>query len=386
MDSFIALPGQPLRPHSTFPWQASAAATPQQIADFTALSGVSPTNLRVCSLVCDVSDDDPVLADLQAKWDADSDADPRPLRDFTLYQPAGIAYPESPSANMIRGFASSETLIYRFAAEPRFGLTRLTLTLLVSDMLDDVHPVPTLTDLVEIITSRDPGSGRGIYDDGDKKWFRFSVRLPPEMSGNVTDGWTDPTGRIHVIIQQSQYMQTWANDMCRPVAGSTPITLEDGTVCYLCESLQPVDVRAKKFDVVFEHFKSASYIDYQRDRDITGIYSMGTLISLPAYPYSIPSDISALVADLETAGFPGATVTTTATRWTLTIPDVVAYDYSYRMTLTIDPPQESRNQLGETIWITNLQCHLQNLRIDAGFGESYDRPSGQFFRARITLD
>jgi hypothetical protein len=376
---------QGLSKSSSWPWQADAAATPAQEAAFLALSGQAPQNLRVFTLIRDVQPDDPLIADLQAKFDADSAASPRPLRAFSAYLPAGFSLPDAEPSAGIRAWSSSSVLFYTYTSQPRFDLVRITVVLLVSAMESTTHPVPSPADCVEINVSIEPGNGIGPYDDGTQKWFRFKVRLNPDMTGNATDGWTDPGGSLRVEIQQSLDLQTWNMGQVRSVTGATPETESDGTISYLCESTVPFDWRQKMVDMVIRQQPHWFYVDYQRDRDITELRLDGATIPLPNYPYSIPSDISALTADLASAGYPGCSVDYDPDTWALTIPDILVSDYTVDAMAAIDPPQEYINSFQQTDYYYGWTARMENVRIGSGFSNGYTRPKRQFFRAKVSI-
>ena len=124
----------------------------------------------------------------------------------------------------------------------------------------------------------------------------------------------------------------YSNDLVNWTAGKfvdapTPvIEREDGTREIWCRALNPVDAAVKTGALVCE--STASNGD-ARNNPITSVMLGGTLLALPRYPYSFPTDASKLQADLIAAGFPGTVVTaTSATVWRISVPSVNYIAYS----------------------------------------------------------
>lgn len=370
-----------------WPWQAGAIHTTGPVhAEYESLTGDAPggpvaryrTTRRFLST-------DPAATALADQCAADTAASPRPARPLTIVVAPGQRPPGLAAAagwRVLTGTAVLRSVRQTTAGDYTYITTD---SLIAGGELDDLE-TPDIKNGVYIDVEQSATTGVGVHDDGERKWFRFRVFLPPGMEGDPAAGWTDAGGLVRVRVQHSQTLTEWAYNQVRRVAGADPEPLADGRESWLCESLVPYDWRAKLVDIVIEQRPALYMVDYQRDRDITGISIGTTAITLPAYPYSIPGDIAALVADLDTAGYPGCTVTYDATSWKLTIPDIVVTDYMLTSFAAIDPPQEWINALGEHVYFDGWYGRQENVRIGSdGSGGDYVQPKGQFFRAAVTI-
>ena len=113
----------------------------------------------------------------------------------------------------------------------------------------------------------------------------------------------------------------------------------------------------------------------------------GASISLPGYPYAIPSQAATLQADLITAGHTGAVVRLFADTWTIFIPDrdTVLAAREFQITFTpADPRPEFDMFGGQTTNQDNLVSGISsNLRATAS-GATLSEAEKQFARFKIT--
>lgn len=288
------------------------------------------------------------------------------------------------------------------------------------------------------------------FDDAtDAKWFEVGFRSPEILSGNASAGWTDPRGYVRLELQSSVDLQNWAMGQFVDCA-STAISNGDGTFDYWSRCIIPhhweavlvdltvtsdrsgksitaisvmlaavalsgfpyampadaarlqTDLRAAGYTGATVTSTSAaltatarnhtvdgtsSLVVMQSGSTVTSVTSGGTSISLPSFPYALPTDRAALQADLRTAGFTGAVVMLHADSWEVTLPDRSATGVNREFSLTIDPGDPFKvwdffgTYLGENPAAT-VDGTSGNVRNPAG-APLLER-SSQFARMRIT--
>lgn len=238
------------------------------------------------------------------------------------------------------------------------------------------------------------------FDDAtDAKWFEVGFRSPEILTGNASAGWTDPRGYVRLELQSSADLQSWAMGQFVDCA-STAIANADGTFDYWSRCMIPhhweavlvdltatsdragksitgisvmlaavalsgfpyampsdaarlqTDLRAAGYTGATVTSTSAaltatarnhtvdgnkSLLVIQSGSTVTSVTSGGTSISLPSYPYTLPSARASLQADLRTAGLSGAVVMLHADSWEVTLPDRAASGADREFSLTIDP-------------------------------------------------
>lgn len=136
----------------------------------------------------------------------------------------------------------------------------------------------------------------------DAFWFEFGFRMDHQLSGNAAAGFTDAGNYFRLDLQQSTDLQTW--HMGKFVPAPVPVTNNgDGTWTYWSRSTQPIWY----YNIIVDLTISSD----RYGKSITEI-SIGQIpVSLPRYPYAMPSQAALLQTDLRANGYPGATVTST---------------------------------------------------------------------------
>lgn len=164
-----------------------------------------------------------------------------------------------------------------------------------------------------------------VVSDAGQKWFEFMWLSPEPVTGNAAAGWTDLGYYCQLRVDYSNDLVNWS--VGKFVDAPTPvIEREDGTREIWCRALNPVDAAVKTGALVCE--STASTGD-ARNNPITLVMLGGTLLALPRYPYTLPTDAANLQADIIAAGFPGTIVTaTSATVWRISVPSVNYIAYS----------------------------------------------------------
>jgi hypothetical protein len=143
--------------------------------------------------------------------------------------------------------------------------------------------------------------------DSAGEWFEFGFTAPEELTGNAATGWTNAAGEISWEIEASETLTTWAEDEMVDAA-VTGIEHVNGTVTYWSRWTVP---RLWKYVMIDVTAGSDRY-----GKSITAISLFQTEVSLPNYPYAMPSQAAALQTDLRAAGYTGALVTTTSGTFT----------------------------------------------------------------------
>ena len=141
-----------------------------------------------------------------------------------------------------------------------------------------------------------------VADETDGLWFEFGFTAPEELVGNAETGWTDQAGEISWKIEASNDLLEWVDDEMVDCA-VTAIDNMDGTFTYWSRRVVPLVWREVMVDMTVGSDRYG--------KSITAIELFRTAVSLPNYPYAMPSQASQLQTDLRAAGFTDATVTTT---------------------------------------------------------------------------
>ncbi len=140
-------------------------------------------------------------------------------------------------------------------------------------------------------------------DEAAATWYEFGFTAPSELVGNATTGWEDAPGEISWKIQSSETLTEWAEDEMID-ATVTAIDNLDGTVTYWSRWTVPLVWKYVMIDLTVGTDRYG--------KSITGISIFQTAVSLPNYPYAMPSQAAALQTDLRAAGYTGALVTTSS--------------------------------------------------------------------------
>lgn len=140
-----------------------------------------------------------------------------------------------------------------------------------------------------------------IVVDDEASWMEIGFLSAAELIGNPTDGWVDPGHYVGIFAQNSVDLAEWKDGSFIESPTGAVVDNGDGTFWYWCRSTLPQFWKTQVGDNV------ASSNRY--GKSITAIKLGGVLVSLPRYPYTMPSQAAILQADLRAAGYTAATVT-----------------------------------------------------------------------------
>ena len=157
-----------------------------------------------------------------------------------------------------------------------------------------IYPVDPVEELPPLIVR--------TVEDSDGLWGEWGFRTEFVLTGNAAAGWTDPSGRWSFVLLASADLQTWRLAQFTDCPGN-PTTAEDGSNEYWSRFIVPL-------------YWSETMIDFTLSTDrygksITGISVLRTAVGLTGFPYVMPADKTRLQTDLRSAGFTGATVSST---------------------------------------------------------------------------
>lgn len=143
---------------------------------------------------------------------------------------------------------------------------------------------------------------RTVRDTGGF-WFEFGFRVDTALTGNAAAGFADAGNYVALSIEHSLDLQTWSLGKFLPAPVDPVIDNEDGTYTYWSRCIEPIT-----WANVMVDFRSAST---RYGKSITSISIFNEHVVLPRYPYAMPSQAALLQADLRSAGYDGALVTST---------------------------------------------------------------------------
>lgn len=150
-----------------------------------------------------------------------------------------------------------------------------------------------------------------MTEDAVGHWLEVGFRSSELLAGNAADGWTDARGYVALRLERSETLQagSWiTGDFID--CDDSPEDLGTGFYEYWARCPTPAT-----YTHVLVDFRLTSD---RGEKEITAISLLGNNVALSGFPYAIPADASRLQADLRTAGFTGATVTSTAADYTVT--------------------------------------------------------------------
>lgn len=182
-----------------------------------------------------------------------------------------------------------------------------------------------------------PQLGYEMVTDSDGTWFEVWFIAPSSLTGNATDGWSWSNGQhdIALSLETSTDLVNWTSGEVEDAAGS-PATVTGGYE-YRARTIIPSRWSSVLIDLDLASSRGG--------KEITALSITGTPVSLPNFPYSMPADAATLEADLVSEGFTGATVTTTAAPWTVSIRNytpggasVMAATHSGETVTSVAPP------------------------------------------------
>lgn len=217
-----------------------------------------------------------------------------------------------------------------------------------------------------------------ITNDGAEKWFEVCWNSPELLTGNATDGWTDPGGYCFLEIQRSEDLVNWTTGELIDCA-STAIPVGDGTYDYWARAIFPVDSMVKVGQLWCE---STTQSGDTRNNPITSLTVNNVGIALAGFPYYLGTagEAARMQSDMILAGLAGSTVVaTSSTVWRIDIPNVSQTAYS------------ATSKVGWPGYlIADMYGALTNTVDGRGFAGQYVNTAGvrtavqkQFFRMRI---
>jgi hypothetical protein len=152
--------------------------------------------------------------------------------------------------------------------------------------------------------------------DATGYWCEVGFNVFEELSGSPSAGWSPPSlPGLKMQLQRSTDLVAWYEGGFEDCAGS-PTELEDGSWDYWTRCSAPSYWEQTMMDFVLT-------VD-RYGKAITNITLLGSTISLPGYPYAMPAAAATLQADLRTAGYTGAIVTTSSAPLTAVVKNHVA--------------------------------------------------------------
>jgi len=238
-----------------------------------------------------------------------------------------------------------------------------------------------------------------VSNDSTARWFELEIVMPDDFTGSPEDGWSN--GTINLALDYTTDLSTWETIDWVSTPGTTPESADTGKTRYFARASVPVmwfevmldlqigsnrsgqsiteihlfdtlislpnypyampaDAAALEADLIAEGFTGATvsvtsaalsvtvrnhlssgafpYDVTMSGSSVTAVAPHGgSTISLPSYPYSMPSQESDLQADLRTAGVDGAVVRLYGDQWTIDIPDWLTSGLSRSLVLFLDP-------------------------------------------------
>jgi|GEM_PF-4636977 len=142
-----------------------------------------------------------------------------------------------------------------------------------------------------------------IVEDEAATWFELEIILPGNFTGNPADGWTDGNMRLGLFF--SENLTSWVSGGWIASPGKTTETLGDGRNKHFARySPTPLFWKAVMIDLTLNSNRYG--------KGITGLEIYQTPVSLPNFPYDMPSEAAQLQADLRAAGYTGAVISSVA--------------------------------------------------------------------------
>lgn len=183
----------------------------------------------------------------------------------------------------------------------------------------------------------DPVNGYEIVEDGGIKWWQTTVSIPWKFAGDAQGGWIDACDLVGIAVVWSRDGQTWEGNVFYDLEGE-PITYSGLMKSITVRSSRPVDWEEKTVDFVFAHLPPDRYASYTTTRDITALKINGATITLPNYPYTMPAQSAALLADLDAAGYYAIFDHDPGDHWSITLAGIETTGYAASGAMDIDPP------------------------------------------------
>lgn len=134
----------------------------------------------------------------------------------------------------------------------------------------------------------------------DAFWFEFGFKIDTVLNGNAATGFTDAGNYFRLDCEQSTDLVNWSMGKFIPSPAGAVVNNGDGTHTYWQRSTVPI--------WWFNTMVDLSITTNRYGKSITGLSIGQVPISLPGFPYAMPSDAARLQADLRANGYPGAVV------------------------------------------------------------------------------
>jgi hypothetical protein len=174
-----------------------------------------------------------------------------------------------------------------------------------------------------------------MVSDAAGDWMEAEVTMPPDFDGSPETGWSN--GPLNLSLEWSKTLTTWSKGGWIAAPGKSTVTLANGWKKWFVRYL-----------TVPRIYKGA-LVDFRmvtsrHGKSVTNLKLNGVPLSLPGYPYALPSQAATLQSHLIAAGYPGSTVTTSAGTWSAVIRDYTASETFFEATWSGDQITEVRNQ------------------------------------------
>lgn len=155
----------------------------------------------------------------------------------------------------------------------------------------------------ELEDARLDGTLFRVVVDSNGVWGEFGIPSPTNaLVGDAANGWLDPGGNLLMRVSRSTDLITWDHEII-----DCPTGIED-----MGDDVWVYWARAKVPSYWQTTLRDFRIGGSNYGKSITEIYLYDGNISLSGYPYAMPADKSRLQADLRSAGYTGATVTSTS--------------------------------------------------------------------------
>lgn len=140
--------------------------------------------------------------------------------------------------------------------------------------------------------------------DAEAFWFEFAFKIDAVLTGNSATGFTDAGNYFRIDCEQSTDLVNWSLGKFIPSPVGAVVNNGDGTYTYWHRTTVPIHY----FNVLVD----LTITSNRYGKSITGLSIGQVPISLPGYPYAVPSQAATLQADLRAAGYTGAVVSSVA--------------------------------------------------------------------------
>ncbi len=134
----------------------------------------------------------------------------------------------------------------------------------------------------------------------DAYWFEFGFRIDTVLSGNSGAGFSDAGNYFRIECEQSTNLVNWSMGKFIPSPAGAVINNGDGTHTYWHRSTVPI----WWFNILVD----LTITSNRYGKSITGLSIGQVPVSLPAFPYAMPSQAANLQTHLRAAGYAGAVI------------------------------------------------------------------------------